>query len=119
MVARFCHRKEPERDCRQSRRNRERAVASFERRHRALKIGGGRQSMQAVADARIFSTLGRLKIGDALEEHCRRAIDRRVDRAEMLLRIAAEMGDAGCGTRLAPPAHTVERSAAAIWAACA
>ena len=70
------------------------------------------------------STLSRnlkrlLALGHALEKHRRGAVDRSVDRAQMFARIATQMGDLGCGPRLAPLAHTIERSAAAICAACA
>src|SRR6202011_2212031 len=119
VVARSRHREQRERDCRQSRWHRERGVAAFERRHRTLQIGDGRQSVKTIADAGILAALGRLEIGHALEKHRRGAVDRSVDRTQMLARIATKMGDLGCGPRLAPPAHTVERSAAAICAACA
>ena len=119
MIARLRHGEERQRDCRQSRGDRQRGVAAFERRHRALEIGDRRQSMQAVADAGILATLGRLEIGDAIEEHRRRTVHRRVDRAEVLLRIATEMGDFGCRPRLAPLAHATRANAAAICAACA
>ncbi len=73
----------------------ERGVAAFERRDRGLQIGHRRQAVQAVVQALRLAALRRLVVGDRVEQDRRRAIDRRVDRAQMPRRVAPEMRDFG------------------------
>ena len=116
---------ERQRDGGESRRHRERCVPAFELRHRRLQIGDRRQAVQAIGNAGEFATLGGLQLGDAIEQDGRRAVDRRVDRTQVLLWIAPEVGNAGGAPALAArPLHlghagSSSRSARLIAATCA
>ncbi len=96
-----------QRDRGEPRGNGQRCVAALERRDRALQIAHGGQTVQAIGDARIFTALGGLEIGDRVEQDRRRAVDRRVDRAQVLPRIAAEVRDRRGRPQLGPGAGVV------------
>ena len=114
-----------QRDGGESRRHRERCVPAFELRHRRLEVGDRRQTVQAVGNAGIFAALGGFQLGDAIEQDRRRPVDRRVDRAEVPLRIASQVSDVGgvsalaAGPLLLGHAGSSSRNARVIAATCA
>ncbi len=108
----------------ESGRNGQRREAAFDLGDRALQVGDGRQTVQAIRNARMLTACRLFQLGDRFEEDRRRAKHRRVDGPHELSGVAPEVARLRGGPhRFLFPGHAASlvvprASAARIRATC-
>ena len=96
VVARFDEGEDRGEAGRRARAEGDRAMPALDRRDRFLEGEARRRAVPAIGDLVVAIAPGRLVGGDGRIKNCRGVVDRRVDDAEILLRLPARHGPKAC-----------------------